>query len=214
MPGLLPRMSLDPPSAYVAFVERHLDPLRRDASRVVGAEHRADEVYPDVLTAVAARWSWLELQTRLGRPNAADGYLLRAFARRVQRWHADRSAADDSRDSSADGPGGGRGSIEITVWEPTPGPEDPLRRYVLQSGSETPVLARPERPTPPRSSAALRLAAQLRPLDSVLAAPIAEASIAWLHAYATWRRNRIAAQLVGAAILIVVVTARMPAFGT
>lgn len=209
MPRLLPRMPLDPPTAYVAFVERHLDPLRRDASRVVGAEHLGDEVYPDVLTAVAARWSWLELQARLGRPGAADGYLRRAFARRAQRWYADR-CAEETADGSADG---ARPSIDITVWESSSDTIDPLRRYLLQNTDQVPTLAPAQRPSPPRSSAALRLAANLRPLASIPAAPIAEASIAWLHAYAMWRRNRIAAQLLAVAISIVALTAHARTFG-
>src|SRR5262245_17329897 len=85
-------MSLEPPVGYVAFVARHLEPLRADATQAVGADDGADELYPEVLTDVAARWGWLELmRTRLRRSGAADDYLRRAFDRKVQRWASDRS---------------------------------------------------------------------------------------------------------------------------
>ena len=84
-------MALEPPPGYVAFVERNLAPLRRDAARVVGDEQDADQLYPDVLTDVAARWRWLELLRRaFGRSGVADAYLGRAFARRSQRWQSGR----------------------------------------------------------------------------------------------------------------------------
>ena len=69
MPRVLPRMPDEAPAGYIAFVARHLEPLRRDAARVVGDEEDADRLYPDVLADVAARWGWLELlRTRLGGP--------------------------------------------------------------------------------------------------------------------------------------------------
>src|SRR3954464_6124747 len=60
------RMTSEPPAGYVAFVARHLEPLRRDAVRVVGGEEDADHLYVDVLTDVATRWTWRELR-RTGR---------------------------------------------------------------------------------------------------------------------------------------------------
>src|SRR5205814_857828 len=87
-----------PLPGYADFVARNLAPLRRDAARVVGDESDADVLYQDVLTDVAARWSWLQLGTALGRSGVADTYLNRAFARRSERWHAGqadvRSAPD------------------------------------------------------------------------------------------------------------------------
>lgn len=99
MPRLLPRLALEPPAGYVAFVARHLEPLRREAARAVGDEHEADQVYPDALRDVALRWRWLELGRWLGRPGAADTYLHRALVRRCRRWRPEP------------GPG-----IEIEVW--------------------------------------------------------------------------------------------------
>jgi hypothetical protein len=80
-------MASEPPPEYVAFVARHLDQLRIDAARVVGAEKDADLLYPLVLADVASRWTWLERQrTLLRNSKAADAYLNRAFARQSERW--------------------------------------------------------------------------------------------------------------------------------
>jgi hypothetical protein len=88
-------MASEPPPGYVAFVERHLDGLRRQAATVVGDEHDADRLYPQVLSDVALRWSWLELQrTALRNAGAADTYLDRAFARESERWQPDNLLAD------------------------------------------------------------------------------------------------------------------------
>jgi hypothetical protein len=90
-------MTSELPPEYVAFVERHLETLREDAARVVGDVHDADRLYPLVLSAVAVRWSWLELQrVYLHNPSAADAYLDRAFAKWSERWQPDHILTDDS----------------------------------------------------------------------------------------------------------------------
>ena len=102
---MLPRMAAEPPAGYVAFVAAHLEPLLRDATTVVGDAGEPDELYPKVLTDVAARWRWLQLRSRLGPADAPDRYLRRAFARRSEHWRADRSAAPGDL-------------MEISVWRP------------------------------------------------------------------------------------------------
>ena len=157
-----------PPADYVAFVARHLEPLRRDAARVVGDEVDADQLYPDVLTDVAARWRWLELmRTRLGRPAAADEYLHDAFVRRSQRWRSDQEPV-----------------LDIQVWRTDVGA--PLWRQ----------------PRPSLSSAATRLAPFLRPAARGEVGAVAEAAVAWWHAYEASRRRRIVAGVVGGLILV------------
>src|SRR6185437_135820 len=90
-------MTSELPPEYVAFVERHLETLREDAARVVGDVHDADRLYPLVLSAVAVRWSWLELQrVYLRNPQAADAYLDRAFAKWSDRWQPDHILTDTS----------------------------------------------------------------------------------------------------------------------
>jgi hypothetical protein len=90
-------MTSELPPEYVAFVERHLETLREDAARVVGDVHDADRLYPLVLSAVAVRWNWLELQrVYLRNPSAADAYLERAFAKWSDRWQPDHILTDSS----------------------------------------------------------------------------------------------------------------------
>jgi hypothetical protein len=162
----------EPPPGYVAFVARHLEPLRRDAARVVGDEVDADRLYPEVLADVAARWRWLELmRTRLGRPAAADEYLRDAFVRRSQRWRCDQEPVVDIQVWRTDG----RTDVEAPLWRP---------------------------PRPSLSSAATRLAPFLRPAARVEVGVLAEAAVAWWHAYEASRRRRVVAGVVAALVVV------------
>ncbi|MET7426272.1 hypothetical protein [Dactylosporangium sp. NPDC005555] len=156
------RMTSEPPAEYVAFVSRHLEPLRRDAVRVVGGEEDADHLYVDVLTDVATRWSWLELQrTRLGHESAADEFLGRVFARRSERFllGEDGFGADD---------------LQIQVIPEHPH-EPPARRVYVSTAVRLAPMLVPRR----RSSV-------------FVAGPVCEAAIAWWHAYEAIRRRRMA----------------------
>ncbi|MFC0529573.1 hypothetical protein [Phytohabitans kaempferiae] len=185
MPRLLPRISPEPPAEYIAFVEHHLDTLRRDAARVVGTEHDADHLYPDVLTDVAARWRWLRLRHRLRQADATDVYLRRAFTRRADSWRVPDLLPLDSLDDAW--------PVEVQVW--STGSVDP------------PPLPPPSRPAAP--SVALRLAPHLDPTQRPQAGPLAEAAVAWWHACeARRRRRRIAAVVV--ALVLVALTNRLP----
>ncbi|WP_433057825.1 hypothetical protein [Dactylosporangium sp. CS-033363] len=120
------RMTSEPPPGYVAFVTRHLEPLRRDAAQVVGGEEDADTLYVDVLTDVATRWPWLELErTRLGHPKAADDFLGRVWKRRSERFFAGPEEPEDR---------------QITVT-PEQKPQKPTRRvYVSTAVRLAPVV--------------------------------------------------------------------------
>jgi hypothetical protein len=75
------------PDGYVTFVARHLATLRTESDRLTGDRGVGDEIYSDVLSAVAARWRWLELlRTRLHRTAVADVYLRRTLVARAKRW--------------------------------------------------------------------------------------------------------------------------------
>lgn len=187
---LLPRMALEAPNEYVAFVERHLPRLRRDAALVVGEGRTADELYPDVLTDVAARWRWLELLHRwLGRREAADAYLRRAFARRAKRWQDEQITP-----------------VEVEVWrvEELPGPAPALSAWDTAAPVAPPSLASRTRPmtpaTPMWSSMALRLAPVLLRQARLEVRPLAEAAVAWWHAYEAQRRRKYIA--AGTAIFL------------
>jgi hypothetical protein len=202
MPLLVPRMVLEPPPRYVAFVAAHLEELRADAEKVVGDQRGADELYPEVLTDVAMRWTWLEMLDRLSgrlggrrpgaaggaprsqahggrspsRAGAADDYLRRSFARRVGRWHADRFQAEDP-------------------WADT----SPVQFQVWHADALAP-------PLPKRTSAATRLAPLVRPAARGELRPVAEAALAWWHGYEARRRRRWIILLVVALILIALLT--------
>jgi hypothetical protein len=79
---VFPEMAAEPPAGYVAFVAAHLDPLRRRAEQVSADPLDAERLSTQVLTDVAARWTWLELaRTRLGRADAAERCLERSIGR-------------------------------------------------------------------------------------------------------------------------------------
>jgi hypothetical protein len=184
MPRLLPRISPEPPPEYIEFVELHLDALRKDAARVVGTEHDADYLYPDVLTDVAARWGWLKLRRRLRQADATDLYLRRAFTRRADSWRAPDLLPLESLEEAW--------PVEVQVWS---------------TGSIDP----PPPPPPHRvaSSFALQLAPHLDPTQRPQAGPLAEAAVAWWHACEVRRRRRrIAAGVV--ALVLLALTNRLP----
>jgi len=165
---LIPALALEPPHAYVDFVATHLEPLRAQAAIVVGGDGDADQLYPEVLTDVAVRWRWLRWRTWLSRREAAESYLRRAFARRSRRWR------DRQRDAVAEADGWV--PVDFEVWT--------ADRWTTH-----------EPPRPVRSSGATRLAEFVRPVPSDVSV-IAEAAIAWWHAYEARRRRRLIGYLV------------------
>ncbi|WP_432987360.1 hypothetical protein [Dactylosporangium sp. CA-233914] len=155
-------MTSEPPPGYVAFVTRHLEPLRRDASQVAGAED-ADVLYADVLTDVATHWSWLELRrTRLGRPEAAEDFLGRVFQRRSERWFGSGEESGEEEDR------------QITVT-PEERPEKPQRRVYVSTAVRLAPMVVPRKARP----------------RNFVAGPVSEAAIAWWHAYENIRRRRL-----------------------
>jgi hypothetical protein len=183
---VLPPLPLEAPPEYVAFVERHLARLRRDAALVVGEGRSADELYPEVLTDVATRWRLFELlRTRLGRPGAADAYLRKAFARRARRWQDQQLTP-----------------VEVEVWQV----------------EQLPEPARPDQPPGPPSaersrfarpvwaSMALRLAPVLLKSSRLEVRPLAEAAVAWWHAYEARRRRRYVAAAVAFVLVMSILT--------
>jgi hypothetical protein len=184
----LPRFALEPPPEYVAFVEQHLEPLRQDAARVADDEISVDQLYSETLTDVAARWTWFELlRTRLGRPDAAEAYLHRSFERHSQRWqHAQLAPIEVDRWRVAEwDPDSQQAPVDIQVWRPDSEPE-PAPYRVWQPDASAHLW----------TSAAVRLAPHVQPPDKINIAPIAEAAVAWWHAYEASRRRKLIVVLV------------------
>jgi hypothetical protein len=170
----LPRLEQEPPPGYVAFVARNLDTVRAEATRMVGDEHAADRLYPDALTDVAMRWSWLELQRRrMRRRGVAEQYLSRAL---VRRWQAEQARAERARAEEPEG-----ADIDIRVLRPN---EPPPRWFGASA------------------SAAVRLAPQMASTARPSFGPVADAAIAWWHAYETRRRRRWIALAAGTIVLV------------
>jgi len=175
-------MAVEPPPGYVAFVEAHLDPLRRQAEQVSADPLDADRLSTDVLTDVAARWAWLELaRTRFGRTDAAERYLERSIGRRTARPDVEPDPA-----------------VEFDVW-----PDSPV------ASAAEPAIMRPASGGPgpwfagQRTNAAVRLAQQAPSLFTVALGPLVEAAVAWQHAYAAARRRRLTARLALVFLLVV-----------
>ncbi len=195
MVRLLPAMPSEPPERFVAFVARHLDTLRRDAARVVGDDRDADELYPDVLTDVAVHWRWLDLmQTRLGRAGASERYLRDAFERRSARWRSEDAFP-----------------VDIEVWPTDRTMTTAQAKWAAVSfgggmGVERYIQVRPVAPARTWSSVALRLAAHVTPGSEFTVGPVAEAAIAWWHAYEAMRRRRIYAACMALLALTMLIT--------
>jgi hypothetical protein len=183
---LVPQMPPEPPDGYIAFVERHLDSLRRDAAKVVGDERDADQLYPDVLTDVAARWRWLDLlHTRLHQPDAGERYLRQAFARRSQRWRSEEMFP-----------------VEVQVFQPAVPARSSWPSVSFGPAVPGAIEVRAVASAQAWSSMALRLAAHVTPGPRVEIKAVAEAAVAWWHAYEARRRRKV---YVALAVLFVFV---------
>jgi len=188
-------MAPEAPDGYVSFVDRHLVALRTESAQVAGDAYRGEEIYPEVLSDVAARWRWLELlATRFGRPCAADDYLRQVLSDRTRRWRAAQIYEVDMVVL--------RGDAAVTP-EPAPMPPAPFTGGAASPASG--ALARYRRTGPGRSSVGLKQAKFLSPLRRP-PAPVAEAAIAWWHAYEAHRRRKRVAFLVLAIFVLAALT--------
>ncbi|BFU43733.1 hypothetical protein [Krasilnikovia sp. MM14-A1004] len=173
MAYLFPPMAEEPPSDYVDFVAGHLAALRRDAARLVDGDPYANQIPGDVLADVAGHWRRLRWWSRLRRGDAAADFVSRRLASRAKQWREDRPYPVDVRPVAS------------------PATAMPM--------ASVPSVATARRPAARPSSVAQGLAPLLGPTARVSARPVAEAGIAWVHAYQRycWRRvGRVAAAVV------------------
>ena len=193
MPYLVPPMDPEPPDDYVAFVADNLAAVHSEAARLVDGESHADEVYPEALADVAGRWRRLRLLCRLGRRDATSEFLRRRLSVRAKQWRDDQIYEVDVRVMREPRypPAPALSTVGVAGPQPvgassTPGPPAP-------SGAGT-VGAQAE-------SVARRLAPLLPPTVRAQQRPVAEAAIAWGHAYRRHELRRLAR--MGVAVLLV-----------
>ncbi|MEV4622029.1 hypothetical protein AB0J74_25385 [Asanoa sp. NPDC049573] len=175
---LVPKMAEEAPDGYVSFVDRHLVTLRFESAQLAGDAWHAEEIYPEVLSDVAARWRRLQLLAKwFGRPAAADDYLRQVLSDRAKRWRAEQIY-----------------EVEMVVLKAEPVVEAP-RAETGKAPTQSAGLARYRRTSPGRSSLGLKQARFLSPLRRP-PTPRAEASIAWFHAYEAYRRRKRVAVVI------------------
>ena len=190
MPYVIPPMDDEPPDDYVAFVARHLTALRTEAARLTGGDRYADELYPVVLTDVSGHWRRLRWGCRLRGPETATAFLSRRLAARSRQWREDQIYPVEVSVGTA-----------ATTWAPAGGTGSPSTGSIGSTESGSTGSGRAVRPAVP-ASVAQRLATVLPPTTRVETAAVAEAGIAWVHAYRRywWRRT---GRVVGGGVLLV-----------
>ena len=185
MAYLIPPMEDETPPEFIAFVAARRDVLLGEAARLIGGDRSAPELCMQVLTDLAGQWRWLTRLSRLTHRDAAAEYLDRRLTSRTKQWREDQIYP-----------------VEVHVLpEPTWSPVKSLEPV----GTAPPpaVTMRYERPpTPPEESLAQQLAYFFPSTVRAGSDVVADAEIAWVHAYRRylWRRY---ARLSGGMILLV-----------
>ncbi|GIH06418.1 hypothetical protein Rhe02_44850 [Rhizocola hellebori] len=177
--GIWAGISPEPPRDYVAFVATHLHQLRQDAQLLAGDdEYEAHALYSQALTDIAIRWQWFALRRWLHRPDTADAYLQETLVRRSTRRQAEQAGLVEAEIE-----------VEFEVWfsNDPQATHPPSGRRTLNPAALSPTLA-----------------VRLLPMSNlkVEVSPIAEAAIAWWHAYVAHRYARLGA--LAAAIVFVI----------
>jgi len=178
MAYLIPPMEDEPPPEFLAFVAARLAALRSEAARLTGGDRGAPEISMQILTDLAGRWRWLTWLGRLTGRDAAGEYLDRRLTARTRQWREDQVYPVEVRVL--------RDTDRILETAGAP-PTD--AQYRRPPAHESPAPAH-EFPAPAHESVAQRLASLLPSTVRAGTEVIAEAEIAWVHAYRryVWRR--------------------------
>jgi hypothetical protein len=197
MAYLVPPMEDEPPPEFITFVAGRLARLRGEAARLIGGDRSAPEITMEVLTDLAGRWRWLTWQARLTHRDAAAEYLDRRLTARTKQWREDQlypvevNVLPDATWAPPD-------QILATTGPPTATDAQFRRPPAPPAGASAP--AHP--PVPPEETLAQQLAFFLPSTVRRGSEVVAEAGIAWVHAYRRylWRRY---VRMAGGIVLVI-----------
>jgi len=193
MAYVIPPMDEEAPPDYVNFVSGRLTSLRSETARLVGGDRYATEVYMEVLTDLAGHWRRLCWRSRLSHRDATAEFLDRRLATRTKQWREDQIYP-----------------VEVSVLRPprvhaTPDSHPP-QPTTTWADYHKPAPPTPTAETPQPATATATIAQQLAPLLPTTArtevGEVAEAGIAWVHAYRRyiWRRY---CRIAGGTVLLI-----------
>jgi hypothetical protein len=168
---LVPPMDDEPPPEFIAFVADRLAGLRAEAARLSGGDRQSDALAIDVLTDLAVHWRRLRWEGWLRGHDVTGPYLAHRLEVRTKQWREEQIYP-----------------VEVTV-----GPSaEALDWY------RPPAAAAAEAEEAPSRAVAVTVAQRLADLLPTTvrdeAGVVAEAEIAWVHAYRRyvwWRYTRV-----------------------
>ncbi|MEV4707481.1 hypothetical protein [Actinoplanes sp. NPDC049316] len=173
MAYLFPPMDDEPPPDFIAFVAERLAGLQREAARLAGGARDADALAMDVLTDLAVHWRRLRWEGWLRGHDVLGPYLAHRLEVRTKQWREEQIYP-----------------VEVTVlpssseavldWYRPPPP--PAAGEAEDAGSRAVAV-----------TVAQRLADLLPTTVRDEVGVVAEAEIAWVHAYRRyvwWRYTR------------------------
>ncbi|WP_125806714.1 hypothetical protein [Actinoplanes sp. ATCC 53533] len=178
MANLIPPMDDEPPPEFIAFVAARLGALRSEAARLTGGDRSVPEVVMQVLIDLAGHWRRLCWRGRLTHRDAAAEYLDRRLTARTRQWREEQIYP-----------------VEVNVLRDTTWAAPSAQ--ILETAGAPRVSAYPAAaahfrrpPKPPEETLAQQLAFFLPSTVRHGSEVVAEAEIAWVHAYRryVWRR--------------------------
>ncbi len=217
MANLIPPMDDEPPQEFIAFVTARLTMLRSEVDRLTGGGRATPEITMQVLVDLAGHWRRLCWLSRLTHRDAAAEYLDRRLTVRTRQWRDDQIYPVEVsvlRDSAWVSPPEqilqttGASRTAATVWASPAGTAVPL------AADAAAQFRRPAKP--PEETLAQQLASFLPSTVRRGSEVVAEAEIAWVHAYRRylWRSHlRTGGQVVLVIILLIQVMSQFAASG-
>lgn len=205
MPNLIAPMEPEAPQDYVDFVVRTVVMLRTEATRLVGGDRRGEQVYTQALIDVAGRWQLLRWQHRFSHRDAATDFLRRRLLARAQQWREDQIypvevlAEPTTSPFVAAAPATVPAERSAALYAPAPAAFHP-RTYPVAPAATPDTVAR-------------RLAELLPATVRAEAGPVAEAGIAWEHAYRLHRLWRLGLRCGMVAVVVAEIVHVMSGLG-